>query len=545
MGKSYTVHFAPDALDLSLLPEGAREPGTDAFAAAVSDLIGGDLSTFGLDGSVTVTAKQISITWQDVGAQMDGVKNAVALLREGDYQRGVRMLKILEPSNADDPNLHFNLGAALSDLQRYDEAREHLNKALAIDSDHTDARTTLGLTYAREQRLDEAIPVFEEASKRDPQNPYVWRALGRTLRLIEARLPEAEAAIQNALELQAQDPISWLGLGEIRESLGKTEESIDAFKRCLGLNPSDGVAGQAEAGINRHTNRELRPADGDGKEMLRMDAVMYMQEVLTQISKMSDQEVKLVAQELALAGQKGLNLKDSETTYELETLPGKFTAMKIVSSMYAVFQQITHGADMDGHFLDLINDIEHIYGEWYTALKIGKQHRDNGTSLAMAMKCLEQITGDTLPALYKKHLFDPLGCEGIESVDAAAATHSNAIDLARVGQMLANRGAYGDKRFFSEETFERMLPKKLTSVLGNETEVEWGIGLVHMVHDGLSKQTIGHGSASSSTFRVDLETDLVITMVRPQRGSNYGKYFPKFIRATTDAIVADSDKNSE
>ena len=59
MGKSYTVHFAPDALDLSLLPEGAREPGTDAFAAAVSDLIGGDLSTFGLDGSVTVTAKQI------------------------------------------------------------------------------------------------------------------------------------------------------------------------------------------------------------------------------------------------------------------------------------------------------------------------------------------------------------------------------------------------------------------------------------------------------------------------------------------------------
>ena len=206
---------------------------------------------------------------------------------------------------------------------------------------------------------------------------------------------------------------------------------------------------------------------------------------------------------------------------------------------------ITHGADMDGHFLDLINDIEHIYGEWYSELKIGKQHRYNGTSLAMAMKCLEQITGDTLPALYKKHLFDPLGCEGIESVDAAAATHSNAIDLARVGQMLANRGAYGDKRFFREETFERMLPKKLTPVLGEETEVEWGIGLVHMVHDGLSKQTIGHGSASSSTFRVDLENDLVITMVRPQRGSNYGKYFPKFIRAATDAIVANSDKSSE
>ncbi|MFT4639422.1 MAG: CubicO group peptidase (beta-lactamase class C family) [Verrucomicrobiales bacterium] len=203
---------------------------------------------------------------------------------------------------------------------------------------------------------------------------------------------------------------------------------------------------------------------------------------------------------------------------------------------------LTHGADMDGHFLDLINDIEHIYGEWYGALKIGQQHRYNGTSLAMAMKCLEQITGETLPALYKKHLFDPLGCEGIESVDAAAGTHSNAIDLARVGQMLANRGAYGDKRFFSEETFERMLPKKLTPVLGPGTDVVWGIGLVPMIHDGLSTQTIGHGSASSSTLRVDLENNLVITMVRPQRGENFGKYFPKFIRTVTAGIVKVADK---
>ena len=141
----------------------------------------------------------------------------------------------------------------------------------------------------------------------------------------------------------------------------------------------------------------------------------------------------------------------------------------------------------------------------------------------MAMKCLEQITGDTLPALYKKHLFDPLGCEGIDGVDAAAGTFSTAIDLARVGQMIANRGTYGDKRFFSQETFERMIPKKLTPVLGADTEVEWGIGLVYMVRDGLSNQTVGHGSASSSTFRVDLENDLVITMGRPQRGENYGQ----------------------
>ena len=196
----------------------------------------------------------------------------------------------------------------------------------------------------------------------------------------------------------------------------------------------------------------------------------------------------------------------------------------------------THTADMDGHFTDPMNDLEHVYGEAYPYLKIGGQHRYNGTSIAIGLKALEQVTGLALPNLYQMYLFGPLGCESIESIDGSAMTWSNAYDLAKVGQMLANHGAYGKLRFFSEETFEQMLPRKLDKLLGDDTKVTWGIGLTWFGGNGLSKRTIGHGSASSCTLRVDLENDLVITMTRQTAGKNFGKYHPKFIAAVTSGV---------
>jgi CubicO group peptidase (beta-lactamase class C family) len=197
----------------------------------------------------------------------------------------------------------------------------------------------------------------------------------------------------------------------------------------------------------------------------------------------------------------------------------------------------THTADMDGHFTDGWNDLEHVYGEAYPYLDIGKQHRYNGTSIAVGLKALEQMTGMTLPQLYQKHLFGPLGCESIESIDGSAMTWSHARDLARVGQMLANRGAYGDLRFFNEATFEQMLPQKLEKLLGPDTDTTWGVGLTWFRGNGLSQRTIGHGSASSCTMRVDLEKDLVITMTRLTAGKNFGRYHPEFIAAVTSGVA--------
>ena len=50
-----TAIIPADALDVSGLPPHARKPGTAEFKKAVSEMLAGDLQTFGLDGTIKVT----------------------------------------------------------------------------------------------------------------------------------------------------------------------------------------------------------------------------------------------------------------------------------------------------------------------------------------------------------------------------------------------------------------------------------------------------------------------------------------------------------
>ena len=82
-----------------------------------------------------------------------------------------------------------------------------------------------------------------------------------------------------------------------------------------------------------------------------------------------------------------------------------------------------------------------------------------------------------------------------------------------------------------------MLPQKLDSLLGPNTDITWGIGLTQFNERGLSSETIGHGSASSCTLRVDLQNDLVITMTRSRAGENFEQNHERFISAITNSLV--------
>jgi len=108
--------------------------------------------------------------------------------------------------------------------------------------------------------------------------------------------------------------------------------------------------------------------------------------------------------------------------------------------------------------------------------------------------------------------------------------------IAKIGQMLLNKGKYGNMQFFSEETFAKMLPSKLTDVLGPDTNIERGIGVTWFDGEGLGKGTFGHGAASSATLRIDPINDLVIVMTRNTAGTNFGKYHPQFMKAIVDGI---------
>lgn len=193
------------------------------------------------------------------------------------------------------------------------------------------------------------------------------------------------------------------------------------------------------------------------------------------------------------------------------------------------------------HWGDDVHDLEEIIAGYYPYLRVGRAYGYNGVGMSLGGKILELLTDEALPIFFKNHLLDPLGMTHTEAVDASARTMSVPMDMARFGQMLLNRGAYGPYRFFSEETFAKMLPQPVKNFRDIPNDAVAGVGVQPMaaravLGGGVSPDSFGHGAASGATFVVDPDNELVIVMTRNRGGKNQSKYHPMFIQAILSGL---------
>lgn len=124
--------------------------------------------------------------------------------------------------------------------------------------------------------------------------------------------------------------------------------------------------------------------------------------------------------------------------------------------------------------------------------------------------------------------------EGKTRQRKSGGTSSIPLDMAKIGQMLLNKGAYGQMRFMKENTFKQMLPTDLSKVLPVPYTKKYGFGCIY--YEELGEGTFGHGAASSATLRIDPENDMIIVMTRNSAGKNFWEYYPKFIKSILSGI---------
>jgi CubicO group peptidase (beta-lactamase class C family) len=171
------------------------------------------------------------------------------------------------------------------------------------------------------------------------------------------------------------------------------------------------------------------------------------------------------------------------------------------------------------------------------------KHSYNGMGYDLAGKVMEVVTGKSIFRLFQEYLYDPLEMNNtIHDLDLGFSCNSTAFDLAKVAQLILNKGTYGDKQFFSEETYEKLIPTDLSEFYPG-VDMIWGIGLniksnkvrdkkTGEDHSLLSKDIIGHGSATSTIFWVDLEHNIVVTQSR--RGGK--RHFIENLTKVTEVI---------
>lgn len=185
-------------------------------------------------------------------------------LRRGRLSQAIKRLG-KAVATAPDPAARTNLGIALAEAGRLDEAVAELRRAAQGDAPHPPALCNLGVAYLRQNRRAEAVAALRRAVTLQPDYTRAWLELGVALqdhdpdqaiacyREVLAQAPRhADALYNSAILLQAQGDFSaaaahfdaclaqepdraggWLALGFCRQECGDAVAAFDAYRTAL------------------------------------------------------------------------------------------------------------------------------------------------------------------------------------------------------------------------------------------------------------------------------------------------------------------------
>ncbi len=168
---------------------GTVDPGTDAAIAAAQLE---HLKSLGYMGGDTMSSPQ-------------GERNLAAIhFENGDFREAAAMYRDLVAKDPDDAALRTSLAGTLGALERYEEARRELEKAIELEPLNVEAYHNRAVIYEREGRPDLAVADYERSLRYQPQYEPSQRALYRLTGRTNVRAPRDEAEAEaSALAEQA------------------------------------------------------------------------------------------------------------------------------------------------------------------------------------------------------------------------------------------------------------------------------------------------------------------------------------------------------
>lgn len=148
-----------------------------------------------------------------------------------------------------DAAAEFNLGTVLDQQDRWDEARAHYERALAINPFHTRAMNNLGAGFDRRGDTTTALRLLERAVAIAPDAAELHVNYGTALTSAR-RFDEAVGALTTAIALDPRDPNPLNNLGIAFASMGDLPRAKDAFARALAIDPRHASARDNHARVS-------------------------------------------------------------------------------------------------------------------------------------------------------------------------------------------------------------------------------------------------------------------------------------------------------
>jgi tetratricopeptide (TPR) repeat protein len=131
---------------------------------------------------------------------------------------------------------HYNLGTALAQRLKVDDAIQQYQRALQLRPDYREAHYILGAAFETKGQLPLAIQHYEMALKLDPNYVDAYVHLG-TAMATQNRLDEAIYHYGRALNLQPENADAHYNLGVALTRQGKLDTAIEHYGKALQIQP--------------------------------------------------------------------------------------------------------------------------------------------------------------------------------------------------------------------------------------------------------------------------------------------------------------------
>jgi len=212
------------------------------------------------------TTEPVNTTPQDateaaelLSALLEEGKSFVAEGKNLDAAERFRQMTLIAPDNTTGWN---NLGVALHNLRKWDEAMAAFSRALSLDPADNNIRHNLrtllmstddsgrmdseiavkyGEALHRAGRIADAYEQFVIAIENDPQSAEAWNDLGVVV-FMAGQLDKAEEAFRKSLSLSADDTNTLNNFARLLLAQGKDAEAYDVLSQTLQLDPGNETA---------------------------------------------------------------------------------------------------------------------------------------------------------------------------------------------------------------------------------------------------------------------------------------------------------------
>ena len=132
---------------------------------------------------------------------------------------------------------HTNVGLALWEAGKAQEAFGHYQQALRLKPHYAPAHYNLGLIFWQRGEVQAAIGQWEQAVQSRPDFVHAHNNLGFAL-LRVGRVQEAVGHLEQALRIDPYIPETYYNLGDALSREGKLQEAAEQYERALQLKPN-------------------------------------------------------------------------------------------------------------------------------------------------------------------------------------------------------------------------------------------------------------------------------------------------------------------